>query len=67
MHIYAWQIDTPQSRIDAFNIATPYLVHLMADQYIYIDQWTYTYVRFSPLLQLSKDLWKTITPNMFHT
>ena len=34
MHIYPWQID-PQSRIDALNTATPNLVHIMADIYIY--------------------------------
>ena len=33
MHIYPWQIDTPQLNIDAFNTATPNLAHLMADLY----------------------------------
>ena len=35
MHIYPWQIDTPQQlSIDTLNTATPNLAHLMADVYI---------------------------------
>ena len=48
--------------IDALNSTTPNLADL-AD----IAQCTYTHGRLTPpLLQLSIDLWKTITPNMFH-
>ena len=51
MHIYPWQIDTPQQlSIDALNTITPNLAHLMADLYIYIyiKQCTYTYGRLTP-------------------
>ena len=34
MHIYPWQVDTPQLSIQACNTATPNLAHLMADLYI---------------------------------
>ena len=63
MHIYPWHIDPipSQSSIDALNTTTPNLADL-AD----IAQCAYTHGRLTPpLLQLSIDLWETITPNMF--
>ena len=52
-----------QLSIDALHTATPNLPDL-AD----IAQCTYTHGRLTPppLLQSNIDLWKTITPNMFH-
>ena len=47
MHIYPWQMDPPQSSIDALITATPNLAHLMADVYIY-RQCTYTHGRWTP-------------------
>ena len=36
MHIYPWQMDPPQSSIDALNTATPHLVDIYIYIYIYI-------------------------------
>ena len=65
MHIYQWQIDcTPQSikhRCLPYCYTKPGRSSRYSTMHIYPLQ-----IDPSPLLQLSIDLWKTITPNMFH-
>ena len=64
MHIYPWQFNpTPNPPINHRFLKIHYTKSVS-----YIAQCTYTHGRLTPppILQLSIDLWKTITPNKFH-
>ena len=63
MHIYLLQMDPPPPPIEHRCLENHYIKYVS-----YIAQWIYTHGRLTPPpSQLSMDLWKTITPNTFHT
>ena len=62
MHIYPLQIDPPPL-IEHRSLENQYTKYIS-----YIVQCIYTHGRLTlPPSQSSMDLWKTITPNIFHT
>ena len=64
MHIYPLQIDPTPPPIEHRSLENHYIKYVT---YIYSTMHIYPFQIDPTPLQLSIDLWKTITPNMFHT